>query len=119
MNRGPYFARSVITAPAQRGHSIVLCAEAEQVAEAFRPRVVLFGIGAGWLREESEILGADFPHRWGQTREYIAAMRQLWTKDEASFAGQYVKFSPVRFYPKPKQPGGPPILIGSNHAKST
>jgi probable F420-dependent oxidoreductase len=74
---------------------------------------VLFGIGAGWLREESEILGADFPHRWSQTREYIAAMRQLWTKDEASFTGQYVKFSPVRLYPKPKQPGGPPILIGS------
>ncbi len=74
---------------------------------------VLFGIGAGWLKEESEILGADFPHRWSQTREYIAAMRQLWTNDEASFAGKYVKFSPVRLYPKPKQSGGPPILIGS------
>lgn len=74
---------------------------------------VLFGIGGGWLREESEILGADFPHRWSQTREYIAAMRELWTKDEAAFEGRYVKFSPVRLYPKPRQKGGPPILIGS------
>jgi len=74
---------------------------------------VLFGIGAGWLKEESEILGVDFPHRWSQTREYIAAMRELWTKDEASFEGKYVKFSPVRLYPKPKQKSGPPILIGS------
>jgi probable F420-dependent oxidoreductase len=74
---------------------------------------VLFGIGAGWLKEESEILGVDFPHRWSQTREYIAAMRELWTKAEASFEGKYVKFRPVRLYPKPKQPGGPPILIGS------
>jgi probable F420-dependent oxidoreductase len=74
---------------------------------------VLFGIGAGWLKEESEILGADFSHRWTQTREYIAAMRELWTKDEASFEGRYVKFSPVRLYPKPVQKGGPPILIGS------
>ncbi len=74
---------------------------------------VLFGIGAGWLKEESEILGADFPHRWSQTKEYIAAMRQLWTRDEASFEGKYVSFSPVRLYPKPKQKGGPPILIGS------
>jgi probable F420-dependent oxidoreductase len=74
---------------------------------------VLFGIGAGWLKEESDILGADFPHRWSQTREYIAAMRELWNKDEASFEGRYVKFSPVRLYPKPRQPGGPPILIGS------
>jgi probable F420-dependent oxidoreductase len=74
---------------------------------------VLFGIGAGWLKEESDILGADFPHRWSQTKEYIAAMRELWNKDEASFEGRYVKFSPVRLYPKPRQPGGPPILIGS------
>jgi probable F420-dependent oxidoreductase len=74
---------------------------------------VLFGIGAGWLKEESEILGADFAHRWTQTREYIAAMRELWTKDEAAFEGRYVKFPPVRLYPKPAQKGGPPVLIGS------
>jgi probable F420-dependent oxidoreductase len=74
---------------------------------------VLFGIGAGWLKEESEILGADFPHRWSQTREYIAAMRELWTKDEAAFDGRFVKFRPVRLYPKPQQKSGPPILIGS------
>jgi len=75
-------------------------------------RVVL-GIGADWLKEESEILGANFPHRWTQTREYIAAMRELWTKDEASFAGKYVNFPPLRSYLKPAQKGGPPILIGS------
>jgi probable F420-dependent oxidoreductase len=74
---------------------------------------VLFGIGAGWLKEESEILGADFPHRWSQTREYIAAMRELWKRDEASFEGSYVKFGPVRLYPKPRSKSGPPILIGS------
>ena len=74
---------------------------------------LMLGIGAGWLKEESEILGGDFPHRWTQTKEYIAAMRELWTKDEASFAGKYVNFPPVRLYPKPARKGGPPILIGS------
>jgi len=74
---------------------------------------VLFGIGAGWLKEESELLGGDFPHRWTQTREYIAAMRELWTREEASFSGKYVNFSPVRLYPKPARRGGPPVLIGS------
>jgi len=74
---------------------------------------VLFGIGAGWLKEESEMLGVDFAHRWSQTSEYIAAMRELWTKDEASFEGRYVKFPPVRLYPKPAQKAGPPVLIGS------
>jgi probable F420-dependent oxidoreductase len=74
---------------------------------------LMLGIGAGWLKEESEMLGADFPHRWTQTKEYVAAMRELWTKDEASFAGKYVNFAPVRLYPKPARQGGPPILIGS------
>jgi probable F420-dependent oxidoreductase len=74
---------------------------------------LLLGIGAGWLREESEILGVDFNHRWTQTREHVAAMRELWTKEEASFEGRYVKFPPVRCYPKPARKGGPPIIIGS------
>ena len=74
---------------------------------------LMLGIGAGWLKEESEMLGVDFPHRWTQTKEYIAAMRELWTKDEASFAGKFVKFPPVRLYPKPARQGGPPILLGS------
>jgi probable F420-dependent oxidoreductase len=74
---------------------------------------VILGVGAGWLREESELLGVDFAHRWTQTREYVAAMRELWTKDEASFDGRYIKFPPVRCYPKPARKGGPPVIIGS------
>jgi probable F420-dependent oxidoreductase len=74
---------------------------------------LLLGIGAGWLKEESEMLGADFPHRWTQTKEYIGAMRTLWTREEASFEGKYVNFPPVRLYPKPARAGGPPVLIGS------
>lgn len=59
------------------------------------------------------MLGVDFAHRWTQTREYVAAMRELWTKDEASFDGRYIKFPPVRCYPKPVRKGGPPVIIGS------
>ena len=49
----------------------------------------LFGIGAGWLQEETEIMGGDFRHRWGQTREAILAMKELWTKEEAEFHGRF------------------------------
>jgi probable F420-dependent oxidoreductase len=73
----------------------------------------MFGIGAGWLREESEILGVDFPHRWTQTAECVAAMRTLWSNDIASFEGKYVKFPPLHSLPKPAQKPGPPVLIGS------
>ena len=42
----------------------------------------VFGIGTGWLREETELMGGDFYHRWTQTREAIEVMKELWTKDE-------------------------------------
>ena len=72
----------------------------------------LFGIGAGWLREETEIMGGDFDHRWTQTRESILAMKELWTKAEAEFHGKYYDFPLVRSYPKPAQKPHPPVLLG-------
>ena len=72
----------------------------------------IFGIGAGWLQEETEIMGGNFEHRWGQTREAILAMKELWTQDEAEFHGKYYDFSPVRCNPKPVQTPHPPIFLG-------
>ena len=74
----------------------------------------IFGIGAGWLKEETELMGGNFPHRWGQTREAIQAMNQLWTKDEAEYHGRYFDFPPVRSFPKPVQKPHPPVLTGGN-----
>ena len=72
----------------------------------------IFGIGAGWLQEETEIMGGDFEHRWGQTREAILAMKELWTQDEAEFHGRYYDFPPVRCNPKPVQIPHPPVFLG-------
>ncbi len=73
----------------------------------------IFGIGAGWLRDESEIMGVDFKQRWAITREYINAMKALWTAEPASFAGEYVAFPPVRANPKPARKPHPPVHIGA------
>ena len=72
----------------------------------------LFGIGTGWLREETEIFGGDFEHRWTQTREALEVMKELWTKDEAEYHGKYYNFPAVKSYPKPAQQPHPPIIIG-------
>ena len=74
----------------------------------------IFGIGAGWLKEETEIMGGDFPHRWSQTGESIMAMKELWTKDEAEYHGRYYDFPPVRSFPKPIQKPHPPIFLGGS-----
>ncbi len=72
----------------------------------------LFSIGTGWLKEETEMMGGDFEHRWTQTREAIEVMKELWTKDEAEYHGRYFDFPPVRSFPKPAQKPYPPIILG-------
>lgn len=72
----------------------------------------LFGIGAGWLRGESEILGVDFPHRWKQTREYVNVMKELWTTEITEYHGEYVDFPPLVCSPKPVQKPHPPVFVG-------
>lgn len=71
-----------------------------------------FGIGTGWLREETELMGGDFDHRWTQTREAIEVMKELWTKEEAEYHGRYFDFPLVKSYPKPVQIPHPPIILG-------
>jgi probable F420-dependent oxidoreductase len=73
----------------------------------------LFGAGVGWMREEAEIMRVDFRHRWKLTREYLRAMREIWTREEPSFDGEFVSFPPIRTYPKPLQKPHPPIFIGA------
>ncbi len=79
---------------------------------------VILGIGAGWLKEETEIMGANFGSRWQLTREMTEAMRVLWTEENASYQGKHINFPPVRSEPKPVQAGGPPVLLGGHGEKS-
>ena len=72
----------------------------------------LFGIGAGWHREETELMGGDFDHRWSQVRESILAMKELWTQEEAEFHGRFYNFPPVKCNPKPVQQPHPPVILG-------
>ena len=73
----------------------------------------LFGIGAGWLREEMEALGTDFETRWKLTADRVAAMKACWTQDETQYVGDYAQIPPTSVYPKPVQKPHPPIFIGA------
>ncbi|GGG34442.1 LLM class F420-dependent oxidoreductase [Caldovatus sediminis] len=71
------------------------------------------GIGAGWLREEFEAIGApDFAARGAVTDEYLAAFRALWTQPHPRFEGRFVRFGNILFAPKPVQTPHPPIWVG-------
>ena len=72
----------------------------------------LFGVGAGWNREEMLNHGTDPRTRVALMRERVEAMKAIWTQEEASYAGQYVNFDRIWSYPKPAQRPHPPVLVG-------
>jgi len=74
----------------------------------------LFGVGAGWNREEMANHGTDPRTRFSLMRERIEAMKEIWTREEASYHGRHVDFEPLWSWPKPVQEPHPPILVGGN-----
>jgi probable F420-dependent oxidoreductase len=72
----------------------------------------LFGIGGGWNQDEMENHGTVFETRFQRMRESIEAMKEIWTKPEAEYHGEIVKFDPVIARPKPEQKPHPPIIVG-------
>ena len=74
----------------------------------------LFGIGGGWNAEEMGNHGTRFRQRWRLMRERVLAMKEIWTKDEAEFHGDFVDFDKIWAWPKPVQQPHPPIIMGGD-----
>jgi probable F420-dependent oxidoreductase len=74
----------------------------------------IFGIGGGWNAEEMENHGTDFKKRWRVLRERVLAMKEIWTREEAEFHGEFVNFDKIWSHPKPVQKPHPPILMGGD-----
>ena len=92
---------------------IVLAKEVASLDVLSKGRFIL-GIGAGWNVEEMENHGASYKNRWKIVREKMLAMKEIWTKDEAEFHGEFVNFDPIWSSPNPYRAGGPPIWLGAN-----
>ena len=71
-----------------------------------------FGVGIGWNREEMRNHGTDPRTRVRLAGERIRAMREIWTREEATFHGEFVNFDRIWSYPKPAQKPSPPVLVG-------
>lgn len=97
-------------------HNPVLCAKQVATLDHMSGGRVILGVGVGWLKEEFDALGVPFESRGRMTDEYIAAMRELWTADRPTFAGEFVRFEKAHMRPKPAQ-GTVPIVIGG-HTKA-
>jgi probable F420-dependent oxidoreductase len=75
---------------------------------------VVVGVGVGSVVGETRNHGVEPQHRWQVLRERVLAMKEIWTKEEAEFHGQFVNFDPILQWPKPIQKPHPPIIIGGS-----
>lgn len=113
-------AAAAVTSQLQLGTGICLVAQhdplwlAKQVAtlDVISEGRFLFGVGVGWNVEEMANHGIDFGTRRERAREHILAMKELWTKEEASFTGEFVNFEASWAWPKPVQQPHPPVWLG-------
>ena len=76
----------------------LLLAEEISVLDLHSGGRFIFGIGTGWLKEETELMGGNFARRW--------------TQEETEYHGEFFNFPPIRSFPKPLQQPRPPIYIG-------
>lgn len=74
----------------------------------------ILGLGAGWHAEEYRAYGYEFPPagvRVAQLEEAVQIVRALWTKPQASFAGQHYRIADACCEPRPEPV--PPIMVGA------
>ena len=79
---------------------------------------VSIGAGFGWNTDELEDHHVPADKRRTVLREYLEAMRALWTEEEASYSGDFVSFGPSWAYPKPVQ-SHIPVVIGAGGGPKT
>lgn len=93
-------------------HDPIVLAKTIATLDVWSNGRLLLGIGGGWNAEEMENHGTPFPRRWKILRERMEAMKAIWTQEEASYEGEFVRFERIISYPKPVQQPHPPILFG-------
>jgi coenzyme F420-dependent glucose-6-phosphate dehydrogenase len=103
---------SVMT-PTFRYHPAVV-AQAFATLGAMFPNRVVLGIGTGESLNEVPSTGMawpDFKERFARLREAVTLMRQLWTEEQVTFAGQYYRTEGATIYDRPASPV--PIYIAA------
>jgi len=79
---------------------------------------VTLGAGFGWNTDELADHGVPARRRRTVLREYLEAMRALWTEEEARYEGEFVKLEASWAWPKPVQPAIG-VLIGAGGTEET
>jgi probable F420-dependent oxidoreductase len=100
---------SILVVPLR--NAILTAKQAATIDNLTDGRLVL-GVGLGWNQGEYGFVGADWQRRGRVMDESLQVMRNLWTAERPTFAGDFYRYEDTLFFPKPAQPVGPPIWVG-------
>jgi probable F420-dependent oxidoreductase len=73
---------------------------------------LMLGVGAGWMKEEFDVLGLAYAERGAMANECIEIFKRSWTAEVVDFHGRFYNFDRVSMDPKPAQKPRPPIIFG-------
>ena len=90
-------------------HPLVASALFGTLAYIAKGRIIA-GIGAGAHRATFEAVGMPFEKRGKIVEEMLEILRLTWSRDHASYQGEFYRFEDVTIDPKP--PPGTPIYYG-------
>ncbi|HEY1269854.1 MAG TPA: LLM class F420-dependent oxidoreductase [Candidatus Binatia bacterium] len=79
---------------------------------------LILGVGVGWMKEEFDALGANFPDRGKVSDEQLDLLKVLWSAERADFSGAHYRFEDIAFAPKPLQQPRIPIWVGGEGARA-
>ncbi len=111
-----------LVTPASFRHPVFTARFGKDVDDLSGGRLTL-GIGAGWMEHEHEVFGFDLlpiKDRFDRFEESVEVITQLLRSEEpVDFDGKYYALEGAELLPRPKRPGGPPVLIGGNGRNRT
>lgn len=64
----------------------------------------ILGAGAGWIREEFDVLGVPWKGRGKRMDEMVEIMRALWTGEMVEYHGEVFDLPPMQMSPPPAAP---------------
>lgn len=111
-----------LVAPLSFRDPVMLARQAIALDDLSNGRMIL-GVGAGWEAREHTMFGyelGDVRTRMDRLEEGLEVITRLIRSDQTvTFNGRFFQLREARLLPRPRQPGGPRLMIGGNGLKRT
>lgn len=95
-------------------HDPVVLAKQVATLDRLSAGRLTLGVGVGWNREElATHRHVERGRHFDVLGEVVHVLRTIWRDEQSAFSGEFVDLQPCWSFPKPAQPGGPRIALGS------